>query len=80
MEWAYQKGDKMKVWTLKELLGELEIDEENVARTSSEFQDYLTEYIFHANIMFKELIEQLAQKEDVITLSEIKEARNINGS
>ena len=70
----------MKVWTLKELLGELETDEENVARTSSEFQDYLTEYIFHANIMFKELIEQLAQKEDKIDVNEIKEVRLINGS
>ena len=29
---------------------------------------------------FKDLQQQLTQKEDAITLSEIKEARNINGS
>ena len=69
----------MKVWTLKELLGELETDEENVARTSSQFQDYLTEYIFHANIMFKELVKELTQKEDKIDVNDIKEVRNING-
>ena len=69
----------MKVWTFKELLGELETDEENVARTSSQFQDYLTEYIFHANIMFKELVKELAQKEDAIDVNDIKEVRNING-
>ena len=68
----------MKVWTFKELLGELETDEENVARTSSQFQDYLTEYIFHANIMFKELVKELAQKEDVIDVKNIKEVRNLN--
>ena len=69
----------MKVWTFKELLGELETDEENVARTSSQFQDYLTEYIFHANIMFKELVKQLAQKQDAINVNDIKEVRNLNG-
>ena len=68
----------MKVWALKELLGELETDEQNVGRTSSEFQDYLTEYIFHANIMFKELIKQLAQKQNIINVNDIKEVRNLN--
>ena len=69
----------MKVWTLEELLGELETDEQAVGRTSSEFQDYLTEYIFHANIMFEELIKQLAQKENIIDVNELKEVRNLNG-
>jgi len=53
----------MKVWTFEELLGELEKDEQDIARTSSEFQDYLTEYIFHANIMFEEIVKRLEQKE-----------------
>ena len=67
----------MKVWTLKELLGELETDEATVSRTSGEFQDYLTGYIFHANIMFAEIIKRLPQSREDADEDKYKKAIKI---
>lgn len=66
--------------SIEELIEKLEWAKSDVDRTGYNFQEGVSDFMFHAIILFEEIQKQLAKKENAIDIdSAIKEARLRNG-